>query len=467
MNLDWTEKYRPRTLSEVVGHNKAIEELKTWARSWVKGIPENRAIVLYGKAGIGKTTTAYALAMEMGWEMIELNASDQRTADIIEKVAGSASQMGTLEGTIRRLIIMDEADNIHGNADRGGERAIVELIKRTSQPIILIANELYDMSPGLRAACKPIQFNAVMSRSMVPALRRIAEAERIKCDQGILEKISGNANGDLRSAINDLQAIAQGKDSISIEDIITGDRDSKENIFKYLIKVFKSLDIVEAHNAAFNLDENPENLIQWIDENLPIEYIDRNDLVEGYYYLGKASLFLGRVRRRQNYNMWRYASVLMTSGVMIARSHRYTGFVKYQSPSLWRKLGQTKGMRKIRDSVARKIGAHCHVSMSFVRSSLMPFFRDLLNNELSAPGVSALLGLEPEEVAFLLGTKPATKKVQRIYEIAQSLISKETSRDVELFGGFGMEKVDQIEEPDKLEVKVRKESKSQSSLFDF
>ena len=239
-SLDWTEKYRPHTLSEVVGHNKAVEELKKWAEAWMHGTPEARAVVLHGRAGVGKTTAAHALAHDMGWEVIEMNASDQRTADIIEKVAGSASRMSTLDGSnVKRLIIMDEADNIHGTADRGGERAILELIKKTGQPIILIANELYEMSAGLRTACKPIQFNSVMSRSMIPALKRIAETEGVKCGLGVIEKIAENANGDLRSAINDLQAIAQGKTTLEISEITTGERDSKENIFKVLVKIFK------------------------------------------------------------------------------------------------------------------------------------------------------------------------------------------------------------------------------------
>ncbi len=465
-SLDWTEKYRPQTLSRIVGHNKSLEELRRWAETWKQGIPKERAVVLYGKAGIGKTTAAHALARDMGWEVIEMNASDQRTADIIEKVAGSASQMSTLEGSgMKRLVILDEADNIHGNADRGGERAIVEVIKKTGQPIILIANELYDMSAGLRNACKPIQFNSVLSRSMIPALKKIAEAEGITCGPGVLEKLAENANGDLRSAINDLQAIAQGKTRIEPDDIITGERDTKENIFKVMAKIFKGSDMTEAHKATFNLDENPEDLIHWVDENLPIEYTAPSDLGEGYRYLSRASLFLGRVGRRQNYNMWRYAGVMMTSGIVVARAQRYTGFVKFQTPSLWRKLGQTKGMRSIRDSTAKKIGTHCHVSMSYTRFQLFPFFRMIMKDEKYAPEVAALLRLEPEEIAFLIESKSVTKKVKEIYDKAQSLIETEIGQEIELFGRFGA-KEEETQEEDK-EIEVKKEVKAQSSLFDF
>jgi len=165
----------------------------------------------------------------------------------------------------------------------------------------------------------------------------------------------------------------------------------------------------------------------------------------------------------------------MTAGVIVARSHRYGGFVKYQPPSLWKKLGQTKGMRQVRDSTAKKIGTYCHVSMSFTRSHLFPFFRLLITNEKYAPNVTASLGFEPEEIAFLLESKSVTKKVQKIYDEAQSLEEKETEHGVELFGGFGSKDIKIIApEPEKSkpelnkpEAPVRKEGKSQSSLFDF
>lgn len=159
----------------------------------------------------------------------------------------------------------------------------------------------------------------------------------------------------------------------------------------------------------------------------------------------------------------------MTSGIMVARANNYKEYVKYQPPSLWRKLGQTKGTRNIRDSIAKKIGTYCHVSMSYTRSQLFPFFRMAIKNDEYAPSVVALLELEPEEIAFLAGSKSVTKKVQKIFDEARSMIEIETEHDIELFGGFGAKSDGESVkvEDDEPEIEVRKETKSQKSLFDY
>ena len=155
MTDDWTEKYRPKTLSEVVGNPSAMSDLELWAKSWAKGIPEKRAVVLIGSPGIGKTSSAIALANDMKWDIIEMNASDQRTAAAIENVALRASNFNSLgideeyKGSNKgrmKLIVLDEADNLFGNADRGALPAINELIKTSKQPVILIVNDFYALS---------------------------------------------------------------------------------------------------------------------------------------------------------------------------------------------------------------------------------------------------------------------------------------------------------------------------------
>lgn len=169
---DWTEKYRPSTLSEVRGNNTARDELLEWAETWDD---HGDAVILHGSPGVGKTSAAHALANDMEWPTIELNASDQRTGGVIKRIAGEAAKSGTLtSGTSgRRLVILDEADNLTHNADRGGSRAITEVVKSASQPLVLIANEFYDMSNSLRNACETVEFRDVSARSIKPVLRDI------------------------------------------------------------------------------------------------------------------------------------------------------------------------------------------------------------------------------------------------------------------------------------------------------
>ena len=125
MSEDWTEKYRPRSLSGVVGNPKAVGELRKWADSWSTGIPKNRAVILMGPPGVGKTTSAEALAADMGWGIVEMNSSDQRTGEAIRSVAlrGAFAQTFGDDGEFRstadggrKLIVLDEADSLFGNA---------------------------------------------------------------------------------------------------------------------------------------------------------------------------------------------------------------------------------------------------------------------------------------------------------------------------------------------------------------
>ena len=183
--VKWTEKYRPDTLAQVLGNGKAIEELRAWAESWEQGAPITGAAILYGPAGTGKTSAALALAREFDWDIIEMNASDARTAGMIQKIAGPASQSMTFSGK-PRLVVLDEADNLHGTADRGGAAAMLKLVRDTRQPVLLIANEYYEIEKPLRDAIKGIQFRSVRSTTIAQALREICKAEGVACDPDAL-----------------------------------------------------------------------------------------------------------------------------------------------------------------------------------------------------------------------------------------------------------------------------------------
>ena len=84
--LKWTEKYRPKTLAQVRGNDKAVGTMRKWATAWEAGAPTKKGLIIVGKSGTGKTSAAYALASDLNWGVIELNASDARNADNIRRI---------------------------------------------------------------------------------------------------------------------------------------------------------------------------------------------------------------------------------------------------------------------------------------------------------------------------------------------------------------------------------------------
>ncbi len=240
-------------------------------------------------------------------------------------------------------------------------------------------------------------------------------------ENDVFEKIADNSDGDLRGAINDLQAVGQSGHRIKLEDVTIEKRDDKKTIFKTLNKIFRATNVKESYEAIFDVDKDPEDIIQWIDENISVEYTRPEDLSQAYYYMSRATTFLGRVRRRSDYTMWRYAIFLMTAGVFVSSRKRRTESLRYYKPQIRDKLWKTKSMRTIRDSLAKKIGIRCHTSIGFTRSQLFPFFRYTMKNNSYAEYIAASLELSIEEIAFILDSNPEEKNVQDIYIKAQSI----------------------------------------------
>jgi replication factor C large subunit len=416
---DWTEKYRPSSLSEVRGNNKARDAFREWAESW----PQHReAVVLHGAPGVGKTSAAHALAEDMGWEVIELNASDQRTADVIERVAGEAANSASLTGGGRKLVILDEADNLHGTYDRGGAAAVTRLVKSAGQPVVLIANDYYEMGQGLRKATRDIEFRDVGKRSIVPVLRDICRREDVTYDDDALDALAEKNAGDLRSAVNDLQALAEDDRTLEESDVVTGERDRTTGIFDFLDALIKEEGPEGALKASYDVEETPDDLLNWVDENVPKDYAGA-ELADAYDALTRADVWLGRVRATQNYSYWRYATDNITAGVAAARREEKGGWTRYGPPSYWSKLGRTKGTRNTRDYVARKIAERAGCSMATARREVMPFLAAMTHHckprELTVAMATAY-DLDTEHVAFVTGSGESTNKVESIVADAEA-----------------------------------------------
>lgn len=402
MSESWTEKYQPETLDEVAAQGRATKKIRKWASQWGNGRPDKPALLFYGPPGNGKSAAASALAKEMNWDLIELNASDQRTRKEIERVAGSAATTGTLTGSgMKRLIVLDEADNVHGQADRGGYGAISKLISETQNPVILIGNDQYDIPRNIRRKVEKVNFRRLRKRSIAKILRKISAKEGIDTEEEALLALGERASGDLRSAINDFQAMAQGRKKLRKEDIATQERDRKIGIFKALGKLKKTRDVQEARETLWDLDQTPEDTIDWVEENLPKMMGNIPDLADAYENLARADIFLGRVRRKKNYSLWKYASDLMSAGVALSRKGK-PGKGRFGYPSSRKAYGRSKKSRGTRDSLANKISEEYHVSSSRAIKDFFPYLATIFqNDDESKNKITKKLDLEKSEVSYL------------------------------------------------------------------
>ena len=407
---DWTETYRPTTLSEVRGNNKARDALEEWAETWDE---HGEAVVLHGSPGVGKTSAAHALANDMGWPVLEMNASDARTADEIERFAGRAASNTTL-GSRRQLVILDEADNLHQHKDRGGAAAMTRLVKEATQPVVLIANDYYEMSSGLRSACREIEFRDVSSRSIVPVLRDICRREDVAFEESVLETIANRNRGDLRGAIKDLQA--REKDGEILPEATEGERDRTEDIFSFLDAVLKEASAEEALRTAYDVDETPDDLLQWIEDKVPRVY-EGAELADAYEHLADADVWLGRVRATQNYTYWRYATDNVAAGVASARRSERGGWTRYGGAPYRSSRDAT------RDHVAERIAKHAGVSTGTARREIVPYLAAMThhckNRELTVR-MAARYEMDAEHVAFVTGSGKTTNKVGNIVEEAET-----------------------------------------------
>jgi len=202
----WAEKYRPKSLKDVINQKHVIERLQAFVKE--KSIPH---CLFAGPAGIGKTTAALAMAQDLygeAWRqnVLELNASDARGIDVIRGEVKEFARMRAIGEVPYKLIILDEADNLTADAQHALRRTM-ENYTRTTR-FILICNYSSKIIDPIQSRCAVFRFKPLSEKDVREFIRRIVEGEKLKIDEGGIKAIIDISEGDLRRVANLLQASA-------------------------------------------------------------------------------------------------------------------------------------------------------------------------------------------------------------------------------------------------------------------
>lgn len=203
-HLPWTEKYRPRNLNDIYGHNNVIKTIRQFVAE--RQIPH---LLFYGPPGTGKTSTVIAIAREIYGEkyksmVLELNASDDRGIEATRGQIKTFASTGQMFAKGFKLVILDEADSMTSVAQNALRRIIEKYSAHTR--FCILANFVHKLNPALLSRCTRFRFSPLSSEAVTKRIDFVINQEHINIDHEAREALVCLASGDMRKALSVLQA---------------------------------------------------------------------------------------------------------------------------------------------------------------------------------------------------------------------------------------------------------------------
>ncbi|MHA2089313.1 MAG: AAA family ATPase [Candidatus Kariarchaeaceae archaeon] len=408
-STDQNEKRR----DDLFGNEVAINGLYLFLKNWELN-RSKPGVLLLGPAGCGKTSSAYAIANELGMSVTELNASDTRGKNALKDILGTAVEFVQLDdegGT--RLILMDEVDGLSGQKDRGGLPEFIRLIKKSLFPIVCTANDPEsDKIERLSKSLRVITFDRLDEFEIFDLLQEIAKKEKFVVDEDVLEEIAEKAAGDMRAAINELESHYHGTSNTNLER-----RDKMVVLTELFNKLFQSTTYEDARKVMNRAPSDYYRLLLHLFDETSKQCRSAQELAMAYNQIALADLTLSRIMRTQNWGLLRHFFTYIGPGIALSRESKTVSKIrkigKYPSAFQMRGIAKRKQARAIQ--LAPIVAPRLHIPQNrFVFKDFNLFSKIVLGN--NGAEVAAWLNLDDDHIESLQKLDPSSPLADEIDE---------------------------------------------------
>jgi replication factor C large subunit len=398
----WTEKYRPYRSDDLVGNSEARSHVVKWLDTWVNG---KRPLLIIGPPGVGKTSYVHILSNEYNYDLIEMNASDSRTRDMLESRILPILNNTSLYGK-RMLLFLDEVDGIYRRQDTGGVEFLVRILKEPNIPIVLASNSRNSRIKEVIKNCRVIEFHSIPLDISEKLLDQILSKEGLNFSISEKDLILKRSQGDIRSLLNLAQSVhAQyitDKDQVYEIDI-----GQAINAFFAETSLANAKDILarsDSHYVDPRFGLSPEDrrtdiLYAFFTSIVSSRTLDMNTRAGLLEILSSIDIWVGRIFENRNWRLLRYLDEMLANRIYLLSQNKGLGYSQYSFlwPTIMKVISRSQGLK----TLLSNLSVETHSGNSACGSLTLPYFIYILSKQENLEHVLTLLDLDPKQVAAI------------------------------------------------------------------